>query len=339
MRGIKFGTILCVVITMLSMPLMTVNAKEKVYTIKFATSHPPMIPTGSIPLELEKVIPERTNGRVKFKAYVGSSLYGDYDAPQQLQAGALEMCYGGWNLSSISPGWNAIGGLPFIIDSYEHYLRFCETDAFNSLNSSLEAKGIKYVAQAGTPGFSNAFNGLKPVKTLEDFKGLKMRTPPLPGLIKMCQRLGIQNVAITMAEVNTALQTGVVDGTFTPILKMKGYNLIENAAHATICNATIIPVTFVVNTQFWNSLPEDLRIILQGVFEEYGMKCGQGSRQMDSKFWKIFKADPGTTVFEITGAEKLRWQAKVKPIWDESKKSSDEAKMVIDAIEATRKVK
>lgn len=336
MRAIKIGTIVFITVTLLSMPMTAVDAEAKVYTIKFATSHPPMIPSGSIPLELEKVIPEKTNGLVKFKAYLGSSLYGDYDAPQQLQAGALEMCFGGYNMSAISPGWNAMAGMPFIMDSYEHYLRFCETDVFKSLNSSLEAKGIKYVAQTGHPGFSNVFNSVRPVKTLEDFKGLKMRVPPIPGLAKMCQRLGIQNVTVNMAEVSTALQTGVADGAFAPVMKLKGYNLIKNAPHATICNINSIPLTFVVNTGFWNSLPEDLQKILQDVFEEYGKKMHQELRQMEGKFWEIFKAAPGTTVNEIIGAEKKRWQEKVRPIWEEEKQKSEEARMVIDAIEATR---
>jgi len=336
MKAIKFGMIVCLAVTLFSMPMMAVNAAEKVYTIKFATSHPPMIPSGSIPQELEKVISEKTNGRVKFIAYLGSSLCGDYDAPQQLQAGAIEMCYGGYNMSAISPGWNAVAGMPFILDSYDHFLRFSETDAFKALISNMEDKGIKHVAHCGHPGFANAFNSVRAVKSLEDFKGLKMRIPPIPGLNKMCQRMGIQNVTVNMAEVSTALQTGVADGAFAPILKLKGYDLIRNAPHGTLCNASIVPLTFVANAKFWNSLPQDLQKILHDVFEEYGKKEKEQLRQMDDKFWEIFNSSPDTTFSEIKGDEKKRWQTMARPIWEEEKQKSEEARMVIDAIESTR---
>lgn len=293
------GIFICLALILVLMPVMSANAKEKVYTIKFATAHPPLIPSGSILLELEKVIPKRTNGRVKFKPFLGSSLYGDYEAPPQIQAGALEMAFGGYNLS-VSQGWNAISGLPFIIDDYEHYLRFCKTDAFQVMIRKLEDKGIKHLAQAGHPGFYNAFNSVRPIRTLEDFKGLKMRIPPIPGLIKMCEALGVRNVTVTMAEVSTALQTGMADGTFTPIMKLKGYNLMNNAPHATVCNTSFIPQTFVVNTKWWNGLPVNLREILKSVFEEYGKKTNQDFRVMEDKLWAMFKAAQGTTVTELS---------------------------------------
>jgi TRAP-type C4-dicarboxylate transport system substrate-binding protein len=178
-------------------------------------------------------------------------------------------------MASISEGWNAIAGLPYLIDSYEHYLRFCETDAFKRLNKNLEAKGIKFIAQAGHPGFAHLFNSKRTVKRLEDFKGLKLRILPIPGLTKMCAAFGAQSVTIDMAEVNSALQTGMVDGTFTPIVKLKGYSLISNTPFATVANTTFIPQFFAANAKFWNNLPVDLQKILQDIFIEYGEKWPQ----------------------------------------------------------------
>jgi len=306
------------------------------YTIKFATSHSAMIPWGSTLLELEKVIPERTYGRVEFKPFLGGSLYSGYAAPAQVASGGLEMSYGGFNMGSISDGWKAITGLPYIIDSYEHYLRFCRTNAFSMLNKNLEAKGIKFIAQGGHPGFSHLFNSKRTVRSLEDFKGLKLRIPPIPGLTKMCAAFGAQSVTIDMAEVSSALQTGMVDGTFTPVVKLKSYDLIRNTPFATAANTTFIPISFVANTDFWNSLPQDLQEILLNIFTEYGQKCHNVFRGMENKLWELYKKGPGTMLHELTPAEKKEWQAAVRPIWKELTEKSNEAKMVIEAIEATR---
>ncbi|MBW2470540.1 MAG: TRAP transporter substrate-binding protein, partial [Deltaproteobacteria bacterium] len=210
----KWGLIVFVIIVLVAVSFISTQSQAETYTIKFATSHSPVIPPGSILQELEQVIPKRTGGRVKFKPFLGGSLYSDYAAPTQIAAGGLEMSYGGYNLSSISEGYNAIAGLPYLIDSYEHYLLLGETDTFKMLNENLEAKGIKFIAHAGNPGFTHLFNSKRIVKRLEDFKGLKLRVPPVPGLTKLCEAFGAQSVAIDMAEVNSALQSGMVDGTF-----------------------------------------------------------------------------------------------------------------------------
>ena len=336
MNKLKVGGIFtCLALILVLMPVLSANAKEKVYTIKFATAHPPVIPSGIILGELKKIIPERTNGRVKFKPFLGGSLYTDYEAGAQIQAGALEMAFGGYNLSAVSPGWNAIAGLPYIIEDYEHYLRFCKTDAFRVMNANLEAKGIKHLVQAGHPGFANFFNSVRPVKKLEDFKGLKVRVPPIPGLVTMCEIFGIQNVTVDMTEVAIALQTGMVDGTYTPVMKLKSYRLV-NIPYATICNTTFIPQTFVVGTKWWNSLPPDLRQILKSIFEEAGQTVNKRFRVMEGKLWKVYDDAEGTHIIKLTKEEKARWIQKSMPIWDKEKQKSEEVRMVIEAIEAVR---
>ena len=324
------------VIVLATMSLISNQSRAETYTIKFATSHSPMIPPGSILQELEKIIPERTNGRVKFKPFLGGSLYSDYTAPTQIAAGGLEMSYGGYNMSSISEGYNTIAGLPYLIDSYEHYLRFAETDTFKMLNKNLEAKGIKFIAHAGNPGFTHLFNSKRTVKKLDDFKGLKLRTPPVPGLTKMCEAFGAQSVTIDMAEVNSALQTGMVDGTFVPVVKLKGYGLITNTPFATMANTTFIPQNFVANLKFWNNLPGNLQKILQEIFIEFGEKLNKDFRRIEARLWSVYKKGPGTTVHELTPAEMEQWQTAVRPIWKELTEKSKEAKMIVDAIEAAR---
>ena len=336
MKRIHIATIICMMAMWVFMPMMSTNVEAKTYTIKFATVHPPVIPSGIELVQLEKVIPERTNGQVKFRPFLGGSLYDDYTAVPQVQAGALEMSFGGYNLSAVSTGWNIISGLPYLIDDYDHYLRFCETDVFKSMTQDLESKGIKHLAQAGHPGFANAFNRIKPIEKLEDFKGLKMRVPPIPAMLEMCKAFSIQNVTVTQAEVPTALETGLADGTFTPVMKLKGYGLIRNTPYATVCNTTFIPQTFVVSTKWWNSLPPDLKQILQSIFLEYGQKMNQGFRVMEGKLWEAFEAAPKTVVVKLTAEEKARWVSAARPVWEQEKAKSEEARMVIEAIESVR---
>jgi TRAP-type C4-dicarboxylate transport system substrate-binding protein len=312
------------------------STPEKVYTIRFATDGMPPEPTATIPQELVNVIPERTNGRVKFEVYLGGELYGDQDAPAQLQAGALEMCWVGFNAASVSPGWDALAGCPFLVEDYDHYLRFQKTDAWKTMIGNLDAKGIKTIAEASDPVFAEIFNSVRPIKTLDDFKGLKIRIPPMPGLIALYQVLGIQNVTIASPEVPTALQTGMIDGVQTPIMTLKANNLAVNTPYVTRVNLSFTGATFGASAKFWDSLPPDLQQTLQQIFVEYGQKRHQGAVVLTDKLWKQYEDTPGTVVTTLSKEEKAKWVEAGKAAWAALASKSDEERMVIEAVDAIR---
>jgi TRAP-type C4-dicarboxylate transport system substrate-binding protein len=338
----KLGRRVFICMALMLVPMLTLSVYAsaaskpgKSYLIRFATGDMPPIPSATMLQELEKVIPEETDGQVKFKAYLGGQLFSDYDAPAQLQSGALEMCWGGYTMSALSPGWDVIAGCPFLFDDYDHYLRFQKTDAWKTMNANLEAKGIKTIAEASDPAFAEFFNKVRPIQTLADFGGLKIRIPPIPALVALCKSLGIENMTISTPEVVTSLQTGMIDGLMTPIMTLRKFQLSKYAQYVTRANVTFAGGVFVAGAKFWNSLPEDLQKKLQKVFEEYGQKKTKVSAEMIGGFWAQYKA-AGGTITDLTKEEKVKWLAAGKGVWDVLKTKSEEAKMVIEAADAIR---
>jgi C4-dicarboxylate-binding protein DctP len=165
---------------------------------------------------------------------------------------------------------------------------------------------------------------------------LKIRIPPMPGLIALCEALGIENVTVSSTEVVTALETGMVEGLQTPIMTLKKYGLIELTPYVTRCNSSFTGATFVVNAKFWNSLPADLQGILQQVLEEYGQKRHQIGSGAAEGLWKEYEAAPSTTVTILSPEEKAKWVDAARPGWEVLKAQSDEHRMVIEAIDAIR---
>lgn len=341
MKKLRVGIFISLAIMLMLTPLLGACAKEvappeKPIIMRFACAQPATDAAVVVMKELETIILEETDGRVKLEVYPGAQLYGNYDAPTQVGAGGLEICLGGCFLAPISPGWNAVSGLPLITEDYDHYLRFTKTDAFKTMVANLEAKGIKHITLYGTPGYAQWFNSKKNIEKLEDFKGLKLRVPPIPGMLYMCEALGIEAVSIPSQEVCSAIETGMIDGAYNPLLNLKPHGLLENCPYLTKCNLTIIPVDLVVSKVWWDSLPADIQQILERVLKEAGERVVGKFQEQEASLYAEFESVPGNILTEIKGEEKARWLELVKPAWEQAAAESEEARMVIEALESVR---
>ena len=342
MNKLKLGMIICLALMLMLTPVLSGCAKEEAPPpppekpiIIRCSGGAPVEPGGATLKEFETIIPEETNGRVKFEYYPFGQLYGPYDALTAVQSGAIEMAVGGIYMAPISKGMNTIGGVPFLFDDRAHYQRFTKTDGYKAMNDRLEAKGIKHLADWGTPGPGQFFNSKRAVQKLEDFKGLKIRMAPVPALAQMAVALGIESVTVEGAEVLSALETRMVDGVIAAGANITMYRLAENCPYATKCSVCWISITIVVNAKWWNSLPSDIQQVLQRVFDEAGQECAQRYAADEEQLWAEFEAAPGTIISEITVAEKARWLEAVKPIW-ETAIADEEVREIIEAAESVR---
>jgi TRAP-type C4-dicarboxylate transport system substrate-binding protein len=309
---------------------------EEVYHITFATGMPASWPDSVALTELAEKLPGETNGRVEMDFYPAGQLYTHYETGPLIEAGDLEMGLGGFCLGAISPGWNAICGLPFLFDDYEHYLRFTQTDAFQTLNDDLEAKGIKYLLDFFDPGASYFFNSVRPLENLEDFQGLKLRVAEIPALLKVCETFGAQSVTIAGEEVPTAFETGMIDGCIAAGMNISMYDLAHNCPYVTMYPISLIPVTVVVNTEWWNNLPSDIQQIIMRLLEEAVAESSEGYLTMGAGMWAQYEAEPGVVVTYLTQAEKDSWREAAMSSWETSAAESEEVRMIIEAANSVR---
>ena len=337
MKRLHLGMIICVAAMLVFVPLASAVAKEKPIKVRIASDHPITAPHAVLFKNLEKKIPEVTNGRVKFESYFGGSLYSAADALAAVQSGALEICLGTSVLAPISPGWSIISDLPFLFNDNEHYLRFLKTDASREVDRRLEAKGVIHMGDWMTSGFGpvHIFNNKRPIRKLEDFKGIKMRTPPYPMLVKIIKALGMQSVVIAPPEVVTAIETGMVDGTFGHAFCIPTYNLKENCPYMTRCNITHFPMGLAFSKKWWDRVAPDLQRVLWDLIKEEGKNLNGKLKMMSSKIFDDHEASPGNSATVITEEEKGRWREIIKPIYAEVMED-EEMRMVIEAANATR---
>lgn len=314
-----------------------VIAKQKPILMRIASDHPVTAPHAVLFKKMEQTIPELTDGRIKFEAYFGGSLYSSSDALIAVQTGSLEMCIGSRALAPISSGWSVISDLPFLFQDSRHYQRFLKSGALEKVDSALEQKNILHMSDWMTHGFGPVyfFNNKKNIETMEDLKGIKMRIPPNPVLIKMLKAFGMGNVAISPPEVVTALEQGMIDGTLAHAFALKSYNLKHTCNYMTKFAIVQGPLGLAFSKSFWNKLSPDLQKILWDYFKEEGEKLNNKLQTMGTNLFDDYAKGEGNMVTKISKTEQDRWIKAMEPIYRDLMKD-DEIRTIIEAANAVR---
>jgi len=153
----------------------------------------------------------------------------------------------------------------------------------------------------------------KPVRVLEDIKGMKIRSTGLSAQI--VKTLGGAAVAMPQGDTYEALQKGVVEGTFTPIETLKGWRQAEVIKYTTQCTGVgyTTAMFVVMNPNKWNALPKDLQTIIEEVSEEWVDVHGKTWDRSDDQ-GREFTLSKGNEIIPLSDEENKRWAEAVQPI-------------------------
>ena len=176
----------------------------------------------------------------------------------------------------------------------------------------LQDTQVMYLHAHG-PGLVNTKD--KPVRKLEDMKGLKFRAHGTSA--EVVQALGGTPVPKPMPETYEMLQKGVVDGAMYPMESDKGWKLGEVTKYCTLDFGAAYTTGFyvVMNKDKWNSLPPDIQKIIMQINEEWAPKHGQAWDDSDEE-GKQFFLGKGGQLIHLDDEEMARWKKAVAPIID-----------------------
>jgi TRAP-type C4-dicarboxylate transport system substrate-binding protein len=162
----------------------------------------------------------------------------------------------------------------------------------------------------------NEIHTTKPVRKLEDVKGLQIRTAPSGGSIELVKALGAAPAAMPMSEVFMALQKGIVDGALGPYDVLKGFRLADITKYTTNTHLFLLMGHYIaMNLDAYNKLPPDLGKVIDDSVEW---------AKQDS--WKMYDAEDdaaeayaktkGHEFIDLSAAEYARWLTALKPVQD-----------------------
>jgi C4-dicarboxylate-binding protein DctP len=255
-----------------------------------------------------------THGKVKVEVYPLAQLYKDQEELEALQLGAVEM---------VAPSLAKFGplgakefevfDLPYLFPDTAALRAVTQGPIGQSMLRGLESKGI-YALAFWDNGFK-IMSAMKPIRTPEDFLGLRMRIQPSRVLQAQMKALGVVPQVIPLPEVYQTLQTGVIDGTENPPWNMLERRLHEVQPHATISNHGYLGYAVIVNKGFWDGLPSDVRAALEKAMAEATAYTNSVAEHDNEHALAVMKA-AGTTHFHVqTAKEREAWIAALKPVY------------------------
>ena len=196
--------------------------------------------------------------------------------------------------------------LPFIFDDYADLHKVTQGPVGAKLLKKLESKGL-----LGLAYWDNGFKVMsanKPLKSVADFKGQKMRIQSSKVLDSQMRSVGAIPQVMAFSEVYQALQTGVVDGTENPPSNLYTQKMHEVQKYVTMSNHGYLGYAVLVNKKFWNSLPADIRTILDGCMKDATKFANDVAKKDNDKAMAEVKKSGKSQIINLTPAERQAWR-------------------------------
>jgi C4-dicarboxylate-binding protein DctP len=275
--------------------------------IKFSHVVATETPKGQAANYFKKLAEERTKGRVKVEVYPNSQLYKDKEEMEALQLGAVQMLAP--SLAKFAPlGVKEfeVFDLPFIFDNYQQLHKVTQGPVGAKLLKKLEPKGI-----LGLAYWDNGFKVMsdnKPLRTVEDFKGQKMRIQSSKVLDSEMRSVGAIPQVMAFSEVYQALQTGVVNGTENPPSNLYTQKMHEVQKYVTLSDHGYLGYAVIVNKKFWEGLPADIRTILEGCMKDATKFANDVAKKDNDEAMAAVKKSGRSQIITLTPQERAAWK-------------------------------
>jgi tripartite ATP-independent transporter DctP family solute receptor len=303
--------------TALLLALVGVGARAADQKMVFKASdvHPEGYPTVRAVENMGKKLEAATGGRLSIQMYASMQLGGEKEAIEQAQVGALQLAR--VSVGALGPVVDDLNvfNLPFLFRSTEHMEKVIDGPIGQELldkvsnNANTRLIGLAWM----DAGARSVYDTKKPIKSIDDLKGLKMRVMGNPMFVDMMNALGGNGVAMGYDQVFSALQTGVVDGAENNPPSFVFDNHYQVAKYYTLTEHLIVPEILVFSRATWDNLSKDDQALIKKLAREAQLD----ERQLWKKVEEDAMAKMKTSGIEIdTIADKTPFETAVKPVWD-----------------------
>ena len=289
------------------------SASAAEFTLKVA-----IFPTDEIHHEFgrkfEQRLEEVTKGRIDVKLFPGHVLGGVKLMVSGVQEGAIEM-------SMLPPGFfkgvdkrYQVADVPGLFDDIAHISRSLSDPEFREPFMRLaENKGMIGVAIFDYG--PTAYASVKPIRTLADFKGKKIRVLATDVERAIMEEFGSTGVPMGMGDAIPGLQRGQIDGIRSTIVVLAALKFYDIAKYITLVEDTHIPDMAMMSKKFYDSLPPDLQKAVMDVGRELERYMEDVVIRYDRRAAQLWKSKGGE-VIRLSTAERNEFMRRTLPIGD-----------------------
>ena len=273
------------------------------------------------------LVKEYTEGTVTIEVYSNAALTDEASSIDQLQLGSLD--FSRVNTNSLAPTVDEFGvfAMPYLFTSTEQKYRALDGEAGDAVMAKLDDYGMVglYFWEAGARCF---YTTSKPIRAVEDLKGMKIRVQQTEVAISMVRALGAEATPMDYAEVFQGLQTGIVDGAENDFVSYYTSGHYEVAKYYSLDQHMAPPAILLMSKTSWDKMSE----AQQEAVRKAAYEAAVWQRQAMQDYQQESRAACEAAGCEIIDVDVASFQQAVSSVYDEYPRYSEIVAM-INAVE------
>jgi tripartite ATP-independent transporter DctP family solute receptor len=261
--------------------------------------------------EFQKKLAEVSGGALTVKLFPSSTL-GDFKAMVgQVKGGELDMVMTGYpDMSYIIPELKLIGA-PYVVRDFDHLKKIVAGPWGQKMNAKFNQQGVE-VLDVWYYGTRQTTSN-KPINSMADLKGLRMRTPNVPFLIAYASGVGATPAPVAFAEVYLALQTNQVDAQENPLPTIEAMKFFEVQKSIAMTNHFVASSAIQISKATWDGFSDKEKGWVREAVAAGGKVSNDLTFSKEKSLIDAFKAK-GLT---ITTPDLAPFRAAMKPYYDQ----------------------
>lgn len=303
------------ILALLAMVLATVGVDSaRARDFRVADTQAEDYPTVQALYFMDRLVAERTNGRHRIRVFHSRQLGEEKETIEQTRVGAIDM-----NRTNVAPLGSFIPeanvlALPFLFRSIDHLNKVLASSIGEELLDSFSPYGFVGLAYYDS-GARSIYNSKRPVRTLADMKGLRIRVQQSDLMLDMIKALGAEPVALPYGQVLTGLTTGLIDGAENNWPSYVTTNHYTAAKYYTLTEHTMSPEVLIMSRKAWDSLSaEDQKIFRDAARESSQFMREQWTAWEERSREQAKKA--GNVI--ISDFDKKPFEDAMKPLYEQT---------------------
>ncbi|ARD48637.1 hypothetical protein SporoP37_11080 [Sporosarcina sp. P37] len=277
------------------------NGSEKAVVLKMGTKMPQDTAEGQGFEHFAELVNEKSDGSLQVKVYPAEQLGKGTTQIDNMLLGTQDMYAEGANYFQDFDARIEVGSVPYLFRDFEHYQKFNTGEIGKDIEENLIENGVRILNTERNfrRGPYRVMLSKEPVKTVEDLKGLKLRSFESAFYSSAYNSVGAKPTVIAWTETYLGLKQGLVNAVTSPISLVWPMKFTEIAPYMTNIDEYPQDVVIAISEDKYSELSEEHQKILVEAANEAGEEATKLTLDEVEKHMQMMKDDHGIEVFEI----------------------------------------
>ena len=288
------------------------GTEESPIVLRLAETHVTVYPTTLGDYEFARLVKERSQGRIEIRVYPDAELGDEKSVIEQVQFGAIDFTRVSISpLAEFSENFNALQ-MPYLYRNADHMWKVLNSKVGDDFLESLLPDGFVGLSWFDS-GARSFYNSVRPIESVEDLKGLRIRVQESALMVGLVEALGGIATPMPFGVVYSAIQTGVIDGAENNWPSYFSTDHYEVAKYFTVDEHTRVPEITIASKITMDRLSKEDQTLI--------MKAAKDSTAFQMKAWRDYEkeaeaaiVDNGNEIYYLK--DNSAFQAAMQPLYD-----------------------